>query len=59
MDCIMEKFVLFKNGKAVGYFMDERAARIKFIDVCIESIFEEDEVTLVDLDKDGQTIAYY
>lgn len=55
----MEKFVLFKNGKAVGFFTDERAARIKFIDVCIESIFEDDEVTLVDLDKDGETIAFY
>lgn len=59
MVCIMEKFVLFKNGKAVGFFMNERTARIKFIDVCIESILGDDEVTLVDLDKDGETIAFY
>lgn len=55
----MEKFVLFKNGKAVGFFMDERTARINFIEVCIDSIFDDDEVTLVDLDKNGETIAFY
>lgn len=59
MVCIMKRFVLFKNGKAVGDFMSERAARIRFLNVCRESPFMDDEVTLVDLDKDGETIAYY
>lgn len=55
----MKNFILFKNGGIVGTFSSERAARLRFIKVCSKSSFEDDEVTLIDLDNDGETIAFF
>lgn len=55
----MKRFILFKNGKAIGDFMSEREARIKFLFACRQSSFMDDEVILVDLDKGALIIAHF
>ena len=55
----MKRFVLFFNGKAVGSFKSERAARFRFLKMCAIADFECDSVVLVDLELDGKTIAEY
>lgn len=55
----MERFVLFLNGKSVASFKSERAARYRFLKVCAIADFSCDLVWLVDLEKDGITIAEY
>lgn len=55
----MKRFILFKNGKAAGFFESERVARLRFLKVCEASDFESDVITLVDLELGSKTIAEY
>lgn len=55
----MKRFVLFLNGKSVGSFKSERAARYRFLKVCAMADYTTDSVVLVDLELDGKTIAEY
>jgi hypothetical protein len=55
----MKRFGLFFNGKVVGAFKSERAARYRFLKMCAIANYECDTVVLVDLDLDGKTIAEY
>lgn len=55
----MKRYVLFFNGKSLGSFQSERAARYRFLKVCSCCDFRYDNVTLIDLELDGKTIAEY
>lgn len=55
----MKRFGLFFNGKVVGSFRSERAARMRFLKMCAVANYEFDSVVLVDLELDGKTIAEY
>lgn len=55
----MKRFGLFFNGKVVGSFKSERAARLRFLKMCAIADYECDSVVLVDLELDGKTIAEY
>lgn len=56
---MMKRFVLFFNGRVIGAFRSERAARLRFLKMCAVANYESDCVSLVDLDLDGKTIAEY
>lgn len=55
----MPRFILFLDGKSVGSFRSERAARYRFLKLCASIDFKDSTVVLVDLDLDGKTIAEY
>lgn len=55
----MKRFILFLNGKSVGSFKSERAARYRFLKLCAAIDFKDSTVVLVDLELDGKTIAEY
>ena len=55
----MKRFILFLNGKSVGSFVSERAARYRFLKLCCTIDFKDSTVVLVDLELDGKTIAEY
>lgn len=55
----MKRYLLFKNGTVVGSFISERAARFRFLKVCSSCDFHKDEIRIIDLDDDGETIASY
>lgn len=55
----MKRFGLFFNGKVVGSFNSERAARYRFLQKCAVADYESDSVWLADLESDGEIIAKY
>lgn len=55
----MKRLILFKNGAVVGSFISERAARLRFLQVCSSCDFREDEIRLIDLEDDGATVAVF
>ena len=55
----MKRFILYLNGKSVGSFWSEYAARQRFLKLCAAIDFKDSTVVLVDLDLDGKTIAEY
>lgn len=55
----MKRYVLFKNGKVVGSFINERAARFRFIKVCQSSDYRKDDICLLDMEDDAKTLAMY
>lgn len=55
----MKRFILFLNGKSVGSFKSERAARMRFLKVCAKADYKCDGVVLIDLELDGKSIAEY
>lgn len=55
----MKRFLLFFNGRLEASFKSERAARLRFLQMCAIADYECDTVNLVDLDLDGKTIAEY
>lgn len=55
----MKRFVLFLNGKSVGSFKSERAARYRFLKLCAIVNYKNDVIVLVDLELDGMQIASY
>lgn len=55
----MDRFILFLDGKSVGSFKSERAARYRFLKLCAQIDFKDSAVVLVDLELDGKAIAEY
>lgn len=55
----MKRFVLLENGLAVGDYISERTARFRFLQVCAACSIEGNEVKLIDLDRNGETIAFF
>ena len=55
----MKRYLLFENGDLVYSFISERVARFVFLKKCNSCDFQNDEITLVDLENDGKTIAFY
>ena len=52
----MNRFVLFKNGKAIGSYKSEAFAKKSFWRAWSLSNIMEDDLWLVDYDKDGEII---
>lgn len=52
----MNRFVLFKNGKAIASYKSEAFAKKSFWRAWSLSNIMEDELWLVDNDKDGEII---
>ena len=52
----MNRFVLFKNGKAIGSYKREAFAKKSFWRAWSLSNIMEDDLWLVDNDKDGEII---
>lgn len=52
----MNRFVLFKNGKAIASYKSEAFAKKSFWRAWSLSNIMEDELCLVDNDKDGEII---
>lgn len=55
----MKRFIVFLNGKSVGSFNSERAARYRFLKLCASVDYLHDSVVIIDLDLAGKTIAEF
>lgn len=53
----MNRFCIFKNGKAIKSYQREKLARKRFLDVCYRSDVENDSVMLLDLEDDARVIS--